>query len=80
MPTLSVIASGPSLWMPLDDEFHDSISNVAVSMASIQRDAILIRIALVPSVHPMIVYTLRHEISPNSQNKKKKIPLNFRED
>lgn len=58
MPTLSVIASGPSLWMPLDDGFHDSISNVAVLMASIQKDVLLIRIALVLSVHPIIVYTL----------------------
>lgn len=57
MPTLSVIASGPSLRMPLDDGFHDSISNVAVLMASIQTDALLIRITLVPSVHPIIVYT-----------------------
>lgn len=58
MPTLSVISSGSSLWMPLDDGFHDSISNVAVLMASIQKDPLLIRIALVPSVHPIIVYTL----------------------
>lgn len=57
----SVIASGPSVWMPLDERFHNSISNVAILMASIQRDAMLIRITLVPGVHPIIVYTLATE-------------------
>lgn len=57
MPTCSVIASGFSLWMPLDDGFQDSIWNVAVLMASIQKDMLLIRVALVPIVHPIIVYT-----------------------
>lgn len=57
MPTCSVIASGFSLWMPLDDGFQDSIWNVAVLMASIQKDMLVIRVALVPIVHPIIAYT-----------------------
>lgn len=81
MPTLSVISSGSSLWMPLDDGFHDSISNVAVLMASIQKDPLLIRIALVPSVHPIIVYTLATKAYKSLKIRKiRKKTRNVRED
>lgn len=63
MPMLSIIGSGPSLWL-LSDGF---CSEVIVFMASVQKDVLLVRTALVPVVALIIIHTPTNKVIKSHQ-------------